>query len=92
MADKVVEGARLSGQGSLEGKLVEFFQDVFPHVKGEIKKLADDEVARIDAVIKSRGLNGTVYSERKLTSDEKATTEADVAAAAELAAKNETQN
>jgi hypothetical protein len=92
MADKVVEGARLSGQGALEGKLVEFFQDVFPHVKGEIKKLADDELARIDNVIKARGLNGTVYEERKLTSDEKSAVDADQAAAEELAAKNDAQN
>jgi hypothetical protein len=92
MADKVVEGARLSGQGALEGKLVEFFQDVFPHVKGEIKKLAKDELARINAVIKSRGLNGTVYQEYKLSSDEQAAVKADADAAAALAAKNETQN
>ncbi|MEB0287225.1 hypothetical protein QN355_11735 [Cryobacterium sp. 10S3] len=79
---KVVEGARLSGQGHLVGKLVEFFQDVFPHVKGEIKRLGKDELARIDEIAKGRNLSGNVYVERKLTSDEQAVVKADADAAA----------
>jgi hypothetical protein len=81
MADKVAEGARLSAQGHDNGKLVEFEQDVFPHVAGDVKRLNSAELKRVDEVAKSRKLSGKVYVERSLTSDEKAAVKKDEEAA-----------
>jgi hypothetical protein len=81
VGDKVVEGARLSGQGHTEGTLVEFEQDVFPHVTGEIKRLNKDELARVDKVAAGRKLKGTIYRKRDLTADEKEALKRDRSAA-----------
>jgi hypothetical protein len=49
---------------SVEGKLVQFVADVFPHVKGEVKKVSAEELKRVDAVAKERGLD-RAYEEVK---------------------------
>lgn len=62
MADnKVVETARLTGDGHPEGTLVEFKQDVFPHVKGDVKRVDKAELKRVNERAKANGLNGDVY-------------------------------
>lgn len=74
---KVVEGARLSGQGHPTGNLVEFDQDVFPHVVGEVKRVSKEELARVDAKAKANGLKGGVYHTYELTSEDKKSVERD---------------
>lgn len=39
------------------GTLVRFLADVFPHVKDEVKRVAAEELKRVDAVAKERGLD-----------------------------------
>lgn len=81
MADRVVEGARLSGQGHDNGTLVQFDADLFPHVTGEIKRLDKDELKRVDDRAAERKLKN-VYHEYKLSDAEKAAVKADKEAAA----------
>lgn len=78
---KVVEGARLSGQGHPDGTLVEFDQDVFPHVLGEIKRVSKEELDRVDARAKANGLKGGVYHKYELSSEDKKAVERDHKAA-----------
>lgn len=89
---RVVEGARLSGQGHRKGTLVEFDQDVFPHVVGEVKRLGQDELARVDEVAKSRNIKGAVYHKYELTGDDKQAAKRDEEAADKAKAKDEAKS
>ena len=84
MAERYVEGARLSGQGHDDGTLVQFDQDVFPHVAGEIKRLNKDELKRVDDKAADLKLKN-VYHEYKLTEEDKAAIKRDQEAAATAA-------
>lgn len=46
-------------------KVVKFKQDVYPHVKGDVHKVDDAELKRVDQVAKDRKLSGAVYEEVK---------------------------
>lgn len=64
MAQKIVEGARLSANGlAVGGRLVKFVQDVFPHVVGDVKRVAKEELARVDKKAEQMGLKGAVYED-----------------------------
>lgn len=65
-ADKVkaAEKQVAADAGIVEGKLVQFLQDIAPYCKGDIVRLDAEAVKYVEARIKALGLEGAVHTSK----------------------------